>query len=85
MIGLPCALKINQSDNILERVSSDTNFKGSLIATYSVSPSTTKTFLTKKHLAKESFEINFAGVVAELAQPVHQVHIGVEECRVVER
>ena len=42
-------------------------------------------FTGEKHFAEESFEVYLAGVVAELAEPVNKIEIGIEECGIVER
>ena len=39
----------------------------------------------EQHSAQETFEINLARIVAELAQPVHKVVVRVEERGVVKR
>ena len=38
----------------------------------------------EEHLAEEAFEVDFGGVVGELAEPVNEVHVGVEEGGVVQ-
>ena len=42
-------------------------------------------FAREKHLAEEAFEVYFAGIVAELGEPVDKIIVCIKEFRVVKR